>query len=311
LKLFAGGKELGDAESVQALVKAKPETVRVQFTNIDSDGFEVRRAVPNLVSLKDTDKSTMKSLFLEAAGKFKNVNFLGSRAGPQGKYQWQTYGQIAERVNHTIAGLLSLGAVKGDRVALWSINRPEWLIIDIVCCVFGFISVPLYDTLGPSACEYVLNHSEAKFLFVESNKYKEALLLKGKCKSVQHVISMEKDIPDSLSLKSLEAKGVAALKKGLSIQSKIHPSDILSICYTSGTTGDPKGVVISQGNVYSACIAMVEKAAEDLKVPGLVMISYLPLAHIYERVLELGTLALGQSVGYYSGVTFVSNRLMS
>jgi long-chain acyl-CoA synthetase len=258
-----------------------------------------------LVSLKDTEKATMKSLFLEAANKFKNVNFLGARTGPGATYQWQTYGTVAERVGNIIAGLLAIGAVKGDRVAIWSINRPEWLIIDIVCCVFGFISVPLYDTLGPSACEYVLNHSESKYLFVESSKIQEAINLKAKCKSVHQIISMEKKVSDALDLKALEEKGAAHLKKGPIPESKVKPSDILTICYTSGTTGDPKGVVISQGNLYSACHAMVEKAADDLRVPGLVMISYLPLAHIYERVVELGTLAVGQAVGYYSGVKFL------
>ncbi len=214
----------------------------------------------------------------------------------------QSYQDIAGRVHEASLGLLSLGLHAGDRVALLSENRPEWGIIDFACLLACCTDVPIYPTLPANQIAYILRDAGARAVCVSTGEQLAKVLeIRRELPDLTHVIVFEQDaVQDGvLPLRGLYQAGRAAIGahpewKEAALQ--VEPDDVATLIYTSGTTGDPKGVVLTHGNITSNVLG-----AEGL-LPvraGDETISFLPLSHIFERMVgHYTSLWLGVTVSF-------------
>ncbi|KAJ3316481.1 hypothetical protein HDU76_001761 [Blyttiomyces sp. JEL0837] len=235
-------------------------------------------------------------------------------------YVWQTYKQVSERRINFGCGLMKVykevvGGNVGDKfnMAIYSINRPEWIVADLAAHAFSICTVALYDTLGPETSEFILNHSSIPIVVTSLDKVSNLIKLSPTVPNMKVIICMDNvpNVPASpfLILKQWAAeKGVTLLSFGeveaMGLKNRIplvlpKAADAACISYTSGTTGMPKGAIITHGNLVAAVRSLTETgngcAPED------VHISYLPLAHIYERMVVTGILANGACMGFFRG----------
>ncbi|XP_057960478.1 long chain acyl-CoA synthetase 7, peroxisomal isoform X2 [Malania oleifera] len=225
--------------------------------------------------------------------------------GTIGEYKWATYGEAGTARSAIGSGLLYNGLSNGACIGIYFINRPEWLVVDHACSAYSFVSVPLYDTLGPDAVKYIVNHAGVQAIFCVSQTLNTLLSFLPEIPSV-HLIVVVGGFDGFLpSLPSTTGVNILPYSELLN-QGKINlqpfcapkPEDIATICYTSGTTGTPKGVVLTHGNL----IASVAGTSISIKFyPTDIHISYLPLAHIYERTNLILGVYYGGAVGFYQG----------
>jgi len=212
-----------------------------------------------------------------------------------GQYISLSYSHFYERVLMCARGLLKLGIGKDEKVAILSENRAGWVIADLGILSVGAITVPVYATNTADQAAYVINHSEAKIVFV-SNKiqYDKLLSVREKIPHVETVISFERFLGDKLlpvyTLFQLsEISMPITEKEKAEIESRIDEvdkDDILTIIYTSGTTGTPKGVMLTHENIVYDCQYGIKKVKSLTNEETL--LSFLPLSHALER-----------TVGYY------------
>ncbi|KAK8651530.1 hypothetical protein V6N13_141130 [Hibiscus sabdariffa] len=282
---------------------------------LQSGKWNVHRSVRSPLKLLNrfddhTEIGTLHDTFVHAAETYRDHKYLGTRIrvdGTVGEYKWMTYGEAATAREEIGSGLMYYGLKQGACVGLYFINRPEWLIVDQACAAYSYISVPLYDTLGPDAVKYVVNHSGIQAIFCVGQTLNSLLSFISLIPSV-HLIVVVGEADDHLpSLPSTSGvKIILYSTLGSQGHSNLQPfcppkpEDIATICYTSGTTGKPKGVVLTHGNL----IANVAAFCRVLKFyPSDVYISYLPLAHIYERTNQIICLYNGMAIGFYQGDT--------
>ncbi|HEX2065378.1 MAG TPA: AMP-binding protein, partial [Candidatus Thermoplasmatota archaeon] len=212
----------------------------------------------------------------------------------------RTYAEFGAAVRDVAHGLLALGVKKGDRVALWSRNSPQWGEVDFANQTAGFATVPLYDTLTGEKGAYILADAGAKALFVQDASLLARLApLRESLPDLKHVVLMagEPPGPGVLSYAEFLEKGRAWGKRNPKaldgMLAGLDPADLASLVYTSGTTGEPKGVMLTQGNFASnaACMHLVDVGPED------VFLSFLPLSHVFERTGgDFGAYGLGAKV---------------
>ncbi|KAF8516910.1 acetyl-CoA synthetase-like protein [Hysterangium stoloniferum] len=231
------------------------------------------------------------------------------------KYSWETYSQVDERRRNVGSALELLWQQKraggGDlpTVGIWSQNRPEWQVIDLAVQAYAKVSVSLYDTLGPDAVEYICNHAEISIVFVSSPHLPSILALSSRLSHLKVVVVIDNMSDEAqhvasswakhrkvelLSLKELEALGKVNRREII----PPTPEQVYSICYTSGTTGNPKGALLTHGQCAVAVLSVA--MGVPFTEPGR-LFSYLPLAHIYGRMAELVCLSLGGGIGYFTG----------
>ncbi|KAL8524688.1 hypothetical protein ACS0TY_014333 [Phlomoides rotata] len=252
--------------------------------------------------------ATLHDNFVHAVETYRDYKYLGSRVredGTVGEYRWITYGDAAKSRSAIGSALIRRGIQKGSCVGLYFVNRPEWVVVDHACSAYSFISVPLYDTLGPEAVKYIVNHAAVQAIFCVPQTLDILLSSITEIPSVHLIVVVGGVEGQILSLPSRTGVEVISYSKlhseGLSsLQPFCAPSsdDIATICYTSGTTGTPKGVVLSHGNL----IANVAGVSLGVKLyPSDLYISYLPLAHIYERANQILVVYFGGASGFYQG----------
>ncbi|XP_071716268.1 long chain acyl-CoA synthetase 6, peroxisomal-like [Rutidosis leptorrhynchoides] len=254
------------------------------------------------------DIGTLHDNFVYASETFRDYKYLGTRFGPDGtvgEYRWTTYGEVAKARSAIGSGLVAHGIPMGSCIGLYFINRPEWMIVDHACSAYSYISVPLYDTLGPDAVKFIVNHSSAQAIFCVPETLHIILSFLSEIPSVRLIVVVGGVDVLMPSLPSATGVEVMSFSKLITLGSNNHhpfrppkPDDVATICYTSGTTGTPKGAVLSHGNL----IANVAGGSIGIKFyPSDVYISYLPLAHIYERSNQVILVYYGGSVGFYQG----------
>ena len=217
---------------------------------------------------------------------------------------WQSISAAAmlDRARNIAAGLHSLGVRKGDRVAILSESRLEWVLTDQGCVFLGAVAVPIYPTLTASQVAYIVNDCAARTLFVANEeKLKQLQPALDDCASIQQVVLYDGGAQPLLGLKQLEDEGlerrVASPDLLLRLSEEITPQDLATIIYTSGTTGEPKGVMLTHANMVSNLIDSsnhLEFGERD------VALSVLPLSHIFERQAMNMYLHHGMSVYFGS-----------
>src|SRR5713226_4469490 len=196
--------------------------------------------------------------------------------------------EMLARARRIALGLYSLGVRKGDRVALLSESRVEWVLADQGCIFAGAVGVPIYPTLTPSQAAYILKDSGARVMFVSDRaKFDEIVTVLAECPALEHVVLFEADKPTGsglLTLEQLEERGrevesqLPELARELARAAR--PEDLATIIYTSGTTGEPKGVMLTHANMVSNLIDSSDHFAFGGKDSAL---SVLPLSHGFER----------------------------
>ena len=192
----------------------------------------------------------------------------------------RTFKESGRKILSIAGALRSIGVKKGDKVAIISQTRSEWLLSDLATQSCGAITVPIYPNISPETASFILKDSEAKVVFAEKPKNLEKLDLSG----VKNVIIFEKDkekeSDDFILLDEFENKG-ENLHDKVSLEN-IGLDDIATIVYTSGTTGIPKGVILTHGNILSMVhsVSQIIQPKEDD-----VIFAWLPFAHIFGRLI--------------------------
>uniref|UniRef100_A0A5B7AF08 Long-chain-fatty-acid--CoA ligase n=1 Tax=Davidia involucrata TaxID=16924 RepID=A0A5B7AF08_DAVIN len=251
---------------------------------------------------------TLHDNFVHAVETFQDYKYLGNRIrvdGTIGEYKWMTYGEAGTARSAIGSGLRYHGLSKGSCIGLYLINRPEWLIVDHACSAYSYISVPLYDTLGPDAVKYIVNHADIQAIFCVPQTLNSLLSFLSEISSIRLIVvvgGMDEHLPSVpltsgvklISYLKLLSQGRSSLQPFIPPE----PEDVATICYTSGTTGTPKGVVLTHGNL----IASVAGMSQAIKFYSSdIYISYLPLAHIYERANQIMSAYYGVAIGFYQG----------
>jgi long-chain acyl-CoA synthetase len=253
---------------------------------------------------------TLPSKFLHALETWPNPRAQMFRT-PAG---WQNISseELLRRTAGFSQALFELGVKPGDRIGLFAGNRPEWHTADFAINGNGAVTVPVYFKESPERAAYILNHSEAKVVFVAGHEQLISLLaIRSELPQLEQIIVADAgdDIPtDCLRYETLIAlAGGAELAAYRMRASQVLPGQLASIIYTSGTTGEPKGVMLTHANFCSN--------AEDvgcdfaLRSQSDVAISFLPLAHVYGRTLDYLYLFQGVPIAYVEAVENVAQAL--
>jgi len=240
----------------------------------------------------------------EESFKPKDCVLAGKINGEWVKYDIKAYREYADNISY---GLMHLGIKKGDKIATILNNRPEWNFVDMGIMQTGAVHVPIYPTISKEDYKYILKHAEVKYIIVSG---KEIL------RKIEDVISQIDNIEGIYTLAEVEGyKKLSELvesgkqhpdKNQLEeIKAGVDPHDVASLIYTSGTTGNPKGVMLTHNNILSNVIASAPIFPIDETSRGL---SYLPLCHVYERMVNYVLQSKGVSIYYAENMgTIVDN----
>ncbi len=231
---------------------------------------------------------TVNTRFAEAARHFPDRPALSGK--PHGSKTWEviTYRDLAERVRQVALGLRALGVGRGDRVAILSENRPEWVILDLATLAAGAVTVPIYPTLPASQVAHILSDSGAKAIIAENAKQAaKAAQSRESAPDLATIITLDETAAKGgvLSLDGVIQQGASAsFDEGYEARrDSVRPDDLMSLVYTSGTTGNPKGAMLTHGNMTAALDAANHQFPQ-FTPPDDVFLSFLPLSHVFERV---------------------------
>jgi long-chain acyl-CoA synthetase len=249
---------------------------------------------------------TLSQLFLNTCRTYRKDNLLMSKR--EGSYVPISTAEFEARVRHLSAGLRELGVQQGDKVVIFSENRPEWVITDFAVICAGAVTVPIYTSLMPQQVKYIINDSDAKVV-VCSNRdlWLKVEAVRRELPQVRHFIMIDEEAPAGImTLGEVAGRGKAALGAFDAVAAAVKPDDLASIIYTSGTTGTPKGVMLSHGNFVSNIKAL--DAVTDF-VHTDTILSFLPLSHVLERMTTFSFLYKGASIAYAESVDTVAENL--
>ena len=236
-------------------------------------------------------------------------------SGPSGSWLDVTASQFAGEVVAVAKGLVAAGIRPGDRVALMSHTRYEWTLIDYAIWTAGAVTVPVYETSSAEQAEWILNDSGARACFVETAAYEQAIgSLRDQVPGLEHVWRIEAGGPgDGVTLDSLTADGAGVGDEIITERTKaVQAADVATIIYTSGTTGRPKGCELTHENLladvrnaFLGPLAIIAGAQD----PSTLL--FLPLAHIFARIIEVGCIEGGIVLGHCGDINALLPALAS
>jgi long-chain acyl-CoA synthetase len=221
--------------------------------------------------------------------------------GGEGKWTSRTYREMWDWVTNVSLGLHDLGIRDGDGVCIISRTRPEWAIADLASLALGAVTCPIYPQSEPGQAAFVINNVRAKAVFVENAQQAAKIAtIRADCPTLEHVITLDPSgkFPDgTLTLEDVIARADLANRLAWrEAMQAIERDHLATVIHTSGTTGNPKGAMLSHGNLlfnYEAATQVVDFYETD------VFLSFLPLSHIYGRIVdEVVALGRGAAVVY-------------
>lgn len=219
-----------------------------------------------------------------------------------GRYESITYSELEATVIALGAALGGLGVKKGDRVAIFAYHGPEWVMADLAAARIGAVVVPLYHTLTPDAARHIMRVSGCRLSFVEGRGlFAKLETIRGDLPDLEAVIVFDpaglEPGADHVSFEDLKSEGKRALENGPAPgRPPVSPDDIATIIFTSGTTGEPKGVMLSHKNMLTTAYAAIQRFhinADD------VFLSFLPVSHVFEKTCGFYAMLLaGVTIAY-------------
>lgn len=214
-----------------------------------------------------------------------------------------SYADFGRAIAEIAGGLASLGVEPGDHVAILSGTIPEWTLADFGAFCAGAVVVPVYHTNSPEECEYVLAHSTSKAVLLENAEQAAKIAsIRDKLPDLEHVIVLTGEAEGAITLTDVRARGAAGGEQlARERTAAVSPEDPATIVYTSGTTGPPKGCVLSHGNLLYTAGAYIDRL--DLRAKPPVIFQYLPLAHVLARMVSFVTLDVGGTLAFWGGDT--------
>jgi long-chain acyl-CoA synthetase len=250
------------------------------------------------MSAAATGSSTLADLVLLASK--KHASLVAVRYKARDEWAEVSYEELGTIVRELSLGLESIGIRPGDKVAILSNTRPEWTYCDFGILCLGATVVPVYQTNSAEECQYVIDHSEARAVIVEdASQLAKIKEIRAELPRLEQVISIEPvDDEDAIGFEELREKGRAGSQADFEQNvAAVERSTVASYIYTSGTTGPPKGCIIDHAN-WRDMLDMLQKE-EDVLVEKEVAYLFLPLAHAFARLIELGAIDVGATIAYW------------
>jgi long-chain acyl-CoA synthetase len=268
---------------------------------------------------------TLSDLFLVAAGHDKEACLMHKVGG---RYVPVSTAELVRQVREIAKALVECGIRPGDRVALMAENGPHWPAVDFATLCMGAALVPIYPTLLPEGAAYVARDSGSRVLFVQGRERLEGLLaVRGEMPEVERIVVIGEggaagsngspteprswgagSGPSIESLEAFRARGASADRAWLEqMAARAQPADLATLIYTSGTTGDPKGVMLTHDNLVSNVVTGSEILGLDGEFTAL---SFLPLSHSFERMVDYCYFYKGITVAYAESVQSVAANLL-
>uniref|UniRef100_A0A8C3KGR8 Arachidonate--CoA ligase n=1 Tax=Calidris pygmaea TaxID=425635 RepID=A0A8C3KGR8_9CHAR len=267
---------------------------------------------PQLLTHYYDDARTMYEVFRRGFSISENGPCLGFRK-PKQPYQWLSYKEVAERAEALGSGLLQQGCKPSTKqfIGVFAQNRPEWIISELACYTYSMVVVPLYDTLGPGAIRYIVNTADISTVICDKPEKARILLdhvERRETPGLSSIILMdpfEKELVErgrrcGVRIQNMQEVEVMPLPHLRNFWKLLTgPSFKIALCFLSG---NPKGAMLTHGNVvadFSGFLKVTEKVIFPRQDD--VLISFLPLAHMFERVIQSVVYCHGGRIGFFQG----------
>jgi long-chain acyl-CoA synthetase len=261
------------------------------------------------------EPGTLNRLFFDAIARFGKPDALLWKSEPGKLYEPISHRSIEQRVARIALALKDAGIASGDRVAILSGNRPEWLLCDFACLTSGLVTVPVYPTLPADQVLHILRDSGAALVFAaDTSQVAKIAGIRAQLEKLKFVVTFapEADASADATLREVEERG-AELEKAAPLDAwrsaalAAQPDDVATIIYTSGTTGNPKGVMLTHDNLHSNCVA----AAAVLNFGKETSLSILPLSHVFERMAgHFLMFSQGATIAYAESLDSVAANML-
>ncbi|MBI5310296.1 MAG: long-chain fatty acid--CoA ligase [Actinobacteria bacterium] len=248
---------------------------------------------------QSTNSTTVADMLTLATAKY--AEGIAQRVKEGEEWREISYSELGEIVKAIGKGLMANGVSLGDKVAILANTRAEWTHADFAALCAGACVAPIYQTNSPVECEYVLEHSEAKVLFLENGEQLDKIKqVRGNLTHLELVVIMDPDVDDlgeAITLTELKQQGEAIPDAEFEDRvASVQPGDLCTIIYTSGTTGPPKGCMITHEN-YLNTTHMAEAAG--VLEPGETSFLFLPLAHSFALLVQFTSVDIGGTIIYW------------
>ena len=304
----------------------------VELENSERDGWtKIHRSPDNvdeLLCVPDAETKTLHDVVRRALKFSPQAPCFGTRkslgSNQWGDYEWKSFQEVADAVDALAAGLRSLELVSpivcgedfsphdisGHNIlGIMSMNSEEWVMAEQAMWCNAACSCPLYDVFGPESVSFMINKTKMETCFTTADKIEIFIQAKTSCASLRNIIQMQGEVSES-DRQKCRAVGIHLLSWSEVIQAGIEnprgsntppsPQSVATICFTSGTTGDPKGAMLSHAGFLASL-------AGGFSI-GLILtnddvhISYLPLSHVFEHIAQMCCFYFGARIGFYHGV---------
>ncbi|HWI72048.1 MAG TPA: AMP-dependent synthetase/ligase [Baekduia sp.] len=252
---------------------------------------------------RGSGSTTIADLCARAAERFGDQIAIKHKV--DGAWRDVTFAQVGAIVEEIGLGLIALGLQPGERAAILSNTRPEWAYADFAISAAGGVVVPIYPTNSPEECEWVAGNSESVFVVCEdAEQVAKIVAVRERLPALRKIIVIDPsgEVADAISLDDVRGRGNRRDAHLLADRTAaVKPGDPFTFIYTSGTTGPPKGCVLTHGN-YRSVLDMVSERGLFEVGDDLVYL-FLPLAHAFALLIQLGAVDRGTAIAYYGGDT--------
>jgi long-chain acyl-CoA synthetase len=261
------------------------------------------------------ERDTIPKLFLRAVDRFNRPEALRSKV--DGAWKSLSHTEVEAQVARLAAALASVGIGDGDRVALLSENRPEWAIADYAITGMGAVDVPVYPTLPANQIAYILKDSGARAILVSTREQLAKILeIRDGLPDLLLTVAFDDpgSAPDVRSYASVMEEGQRYIAGGHAGSFReralaVKPDDVATLIYTSGTTGDPKGVMLTHFNLMSNVAGSQQHGLSNVIMNGDRTLSFLPLSHVFERMVDYLYWDVGCVISYAESMEKVVDNM--